>query len=33
MKELLKKGDVSLEMEYTYEGVDYRIYIPAGTAM
>lgn len=33
MKELLKKGDVSLEMEYTYEGVDYRIYIPAGSAM
>lgn len=33
MKELLKRGDVALEMEYTYEGVDYRIYIPAGAAM
>lgn len=32
MKELLKKG-VALEMEYTYEGVDYKIYIPAGAAM
>lgn len=32
MKELLKKGDVTLVMEYTYEGVDYVITIPAGAA-
>ncbi|MCM1326859.1 MAG: LysM peptidoglycan-binding domain-containing protein [Bacteroidales bacterium] len=33
MKELLARGDVALEMEYTYEGVDYKIRIPAGAAM
>lgn len=33
MQQLLKRGDVALEMEYTYEGVDYKILIPAGAAM
>lgn len=33
MKELLKKGDVSLKMEYTYEGKDYVVIIPAGAAL
>lgn len=32
MKLLLKNG-ITLEMEYTYEGVDYKIRIPAGAAM
>lgn len=32
MKQLAKRGDVALEMEYTYEGVDYHIVIPAGLA-
>lgn len=33
MQLLVKRGDVALEMEYTYEGVDYRIFIPAGKAV
>ena len=33
MKELLKKGDVSLKMEYTYAGKDYVVIIPAGAAL
>lgn len=33
MKELLKKGDVSLRMEYTYAGKDYVVIIPAGAAL
>lgn len=33
MQQLAKRGDVALEMEYTYEGVDYHIIIPAGMAM
>lgn len=33
MKKLLERGDVALEMEYTYEGVNYKIRIPAGKAM
>ncbi len=33
MKQLLERGDVALEMEYTYEGVDFEILIPAGAAM
>lgn len=33
MQQLLKRGDVALEMEYTYNGEDYHIYIPAGAAM
>ncbi len=33
MKQLLEKGDVDLRMEFTYEGVDYVIVIPAGTAL
>lgn len=32
MKQLVKRGDVALEMEYTYNGVDYHIIIPAGLA-
>lgn len=32
MKQLAKRGDVALEMEYTYNGVDYHIVIPAGMA-
>ena len=32
MKQLVKRGDVALEMEYTYNGVDYHIVIPAGMA-
>lgn len=32
MKELMKKGDVTLVLEYTYEGVDYVVTIPAGAA-
>lgn len=30
---LLLENKVTLEMEYTYEGVDYKVRIPAGTAM
>lgn len=33
MKELLKKGDVSLKMEYTYGDKDYVVIIPAGAAL
>ncbi len=32
MKELLKRSDVTLVLEYNYKGVDYKIVIPAGTA-
>ena len=32
MQRLVKRGDVSLEMEYTYQGTDYHIFIPAGKA-
>lgn len=33
MQQLVKRGDVALEMEYTYEGVDYHVIIPAGGAV
>ncbi|MCM1191632.1 MAG: LysM domain-containing protein [Butyrivibrio sp.] len=33
MQELLEKGDVSLRLEFTYEGTDYVIIIPAGAAL
>ena len=33
MKALLKRGDVTLVMEYTYKGVDYVVTIPAGKAV
>lgn len=33
MKELLAKGDVSLKLEFTYEGKEYVIIIPAGKAL
>ncbi len=33
MQQLVKRGDVALEMEYTYEGVDYHVIIPAGEAV
>lgn len=33
MKTLAERGDVSLVLEYTYEGVDYIIKIPAGKAV
>jgi len=33
MQELLRKGDVTLVLEYTYEGVDYVVTIPAGAAV
>lgn len=33
MKELLKKDDVSLKLEYTYAGKDYVVIIPAGAAL
>lgn len=33
MQMLVKRGDVALEMEYTYEGNDYHIFIPAGRAI
>lgn len=33
MQQLAKRGDVALEMEYTYDGVDYHIVIPAGLAV
>ena len=33
MQELLKKGDVSLRMEFTYEDKEYVIIIPAGAAL
>lgn len=33
MKALLKKGTVSLRMQYRYNGVEYDITIPAGTAI
>lgn len=32
MKQLAKRGDVALVMEYTYDGADYHIVIPAGLA-
>ena len=33
MKELLKKGDVSLKLEFTYNEQEYVIVIPAGAAL
>lgn len=33
MQMLVKRGDVALEMEYTYQGMDYHILIPAGRAV
>ena len=33
MQMLVKRGDVALEMEYTYQGMDYHILIPAGKAV
>lgn len=33
MQMLVKRGDVTLEMEYTYEGTDYHVIIPAGAAV
>lgn len=33
MQMLVKRGDVTLEMEYTYEGTDYYVIIPAGMAV
>lgn len=33
MQMLVKRGDVTLEMEYTYEEEDYHVIIPAGKAM
>lgn len=33
MQMLVKRGDVALEMEYTYQGTDYHVLIPAGKAM
>lgn len=33
MQQLAKRGDVALEMEYTYDGVDNHIVIPAGLAV
>ncbi len=33
MKELLKKGDVSLKLEFTYQDKEYVIIIPAGAAL
>ncbi len=33
MQELLKKGDVSLRLEFTYNGEEYVIIIPAGAAL
>ncbi|MCM1543576.1 MAG: LysM peptidoglycan-binding domain-containing protein [Blautia sp.] len=33
MQELLKKGDVTLVLEYTYKDVDYVVTIPAGAAV
>lgn len=33
MKELLKKGDVSLKLEFTYNGEEYVIVIPSGAAV
>ncbi len=33
MQMLVKRGDVALEMEYTYEGTDYHVIIPAGAAV
>lgn len=33
MKTLLERGDVALVFEYSYEGVDYTIEIPAGEAL
>ncbi len=33
MKQLVKRGDVALEMEYSYNGADYHIVIPAGMAV
>lgn len=33
MQMLVKRGDIALEMEYTYQGTDYHVLIPAGKAM
>lgn len=33
MQMLVKRGDVALEMEYVYQGMDYHIFISAGEAM
>lgn len=33
MQMLVKRGDVTLEMEYTYEEEDYHVIIPAGKAV
>lgn len=33
MQQLVKRGDVTLEMEYAYEGTDYHVIIPAGMAV
>lgn len=33
MQMLVKRGDVTLEMEYTYAGKDYHVIIPAGKAV
>lgn len=33
MQMLVKRGDVALDMEYTYQGTDYHIFIPAGKAV
>ena len=33
MKELLKKGDISLKLEFTYNEEEYVIVIPAGAAL
>lgn len=33
MQMLVKRGDVTLEMEYTYKGEDYHVIIPAGKAV
>lgn len=33
MQMLVKRSDVTLIMEYTYEGKDYRVVIPAGKAV
>ncbi len=33
MQQLVKRGDVALEMEYTYGGTDYHVIIPAGMAV
>lgn len=33
MKELLRKGDVTLVLKYTYQDIDYVVTIPAGAAL